>query len=170
MDPVVNKVFMAARPQPALADRRRRRRYIPGSRAPPATPRIRLLAYVGQRVIADMQNRLFRHVIRQDMALFQARHSGSLVSHFTYDINVMRGAVSNALVGIGRDSLTVIFLVGVMVYQDWLLSIVTLVVAPLTIIPIQRLAKRLRNVSTGIQTQMGLLTTSLSQGFPGRPG
>ena len=47
------------------------------------------------------------------------------------------------------------------------LSLVTLVVAPLTAIPIDRLARRLRQVSTGIQTEMGLLTTSLSQSFQG---
>ncbi len=126
-----------------------------------------ILAYVGQRVIADLQNRLFGHLIEQDVALFQSRHSGTLVSHFTYDINVMRSAVSNALVGIGRDSLTVLFLVGVMFKEDWRLSLVTLIVAPLTILPINQMARRLRKVSTGIQAEMGMLTTSLSQSFQG---
>jgi subfamily B ATP-binding cassette protein MsbA len=126
-----------------------------------------LLAYVGQRVIADLQTRLFRHLVHQDMALFEARNSGSLVSHFTFDINAMRAAVSNALVGLGRDSLTIVFLVGVMVWQDWVLSLVTLVVAPLTIVPVQRLAKRMRRVSGDIQSEMGQLTASLSQSFQG---
>jgi subfamily B ATP-binding cassette protein MsbA len=87
------------------------------------------------------------------------------VSHFTYDINAMRSAVSNALVGIGRDSLTVLCLAGVMVWHDWRLALVTLVVAPLTTVPIQGLARRLRRVSTGIQTEMGQLTTTLSERF-----
>ncbi len=124
-----------------------------------------LLAWVGQRVIADLQTRLFRHLVRHDVSLLQSRHSGSLVSHFTYDINAMRSAVSNALVGIGRDSLTVLCLAGVMVWHDWRLALVTLVVAPLTTVPIQGLARRLRRVSTGIQTEMGQLTTTLSERF-----
>ena len=126
-----------------------------------------LIAKIGQRVIADLQSRLFRHLIRHDVALLQSRHSGSLVSHFTYDINVMRSAVSNALVGIGRDSLTVLALVGLMFWKDWTLALVTLLVAPLTTIPVQRLAKRLRRVSGEIQDRMGRLTTALSQSFQG---
>jgi subfamily B ATP-binding cassette protein MsbA len=124
-----------------------------------------LVAWVGQRVIADLQSRLFRHLLRQDVALLQSRHSGSLVSHFTYDINAMRNAVSNALVGVGRDSLTVLWCLGVMVWDDWILSLVALVVAPLTTVPLQRLAKRLRRNSTELQTEMGRLTTALSESF-----
>lgn len=124
-----------------------------------------LLALVGQRIISDLQNRLFAHLIHQDVAMFQSASSGNLVSHFTYDINAMRDAVSNALVGIGRDALSVLFLVGLAFYQDWRLALVSLVVAPLSIWPIQKLAKRMRNVARATQAQMGGLTTSLSQAF-----
>jgi subfamily B ATP-binding cassette protein MsbA len=166
MDPVVDKVFV---------ERDRSMLFLVGG-AVAATFLVKslanyfqdvLLAYVGQRVITRLQNRLFRHLVRQDVALFEARHSGSLVSHFTYDINAMRAAVSNALVGIGRDTLSVVFLVAVMLYQDWALSLVALIVAPLTAVPLQRLAKRLRRVSTGIQTEMGALNTTLAQSFQG---
>lgn len=126
-----------------------------------------LLATVGQRIISDMQNRLFHHIVHQDVALFQTRTSGSLVSHFTYDINAMRSAVSSAFVGMGRDALSVIFLVGLTFYQDWLLATVSLVAAPLSIYPLQRLGKRMRKVATQTQEKMGGLTTSLSQTFQG---
>jgi subfamily B ATP-binding cassette protein MsbA len=126
-----------------------------------------LLAYVGQSVITRMQARLFRHLISQDITLFQSRHSATLVSHFTYDCNAMRSSVSNALVGIGRDSLSVIFLVAVMIHQDWVLSMVALIVTPLTLLPLQALTKRMRRVSSGIQTEMGTLNATLSQSFQG---
>ncbi|HUC61124.1 MAG TPA: ABC transporter transmembrane domain-containing protein [Alphaproteobacteria bacterium] len=126
-----------------------------------------LLAYVGQRVIADMQSRLFSHIIRQDVALFQERHSGTLISHFTFDISALRSAMTNAVVGVGRDALSVVFLVGVTFYQDWLLASVSLVGLPLVIYPIQRLSKRMRRVSTETQAQMGALNTALSQSFQG---
>ena len=124
-----------------------------------------LLAYVGQHIISDTQNRLFRHLINQDVALFQATNSGSLVSHFTYDITAMRDAVSNALVGIGRDALSVVFLVGLAFYQDWELATVSLVVAPISIYPIQLLARKMRRVARATQVQMGGLTNTLSQAF-----
>jgi len=126
-----------------------------------------LLAYVGQSVITRMQARLFRHLIGQDIALFQSRHSATLVSHFTYDCNAMRSSVSNALVGIGRDSLSVIFLVAVMIHQDWMLSMVAFIVTPLTLLPLQVLTKRMRRVSSGIQTEMGTLNATLAQSFQG---
>jgi subfamily B ATP-binding cassette protein MsbA len=124
-----------------------------------------LLAYIGQHIISDTQNRLFRHLINQDVALFQSTNSGSLVSHFTYDINAMRDAVSNTLVGIGRDALSVIFLVGAAFYQDWKLATVSLVVAPISIYPIQLLARKMRKVARATQVQMGGLTNVLGQAF-----
>ncbi|MDR3439446.1 ABC transporter transmembrane domain-containing protein [Telmatospirillum sp.] len=126
-----------------------------------------LLATVGQHIISDTQNRLFHHIIHQDVSLFQTRASGTLVSHFTYDINAMRSAVSSAFVGIGRDALSVIFLVGLTFYQDWLLATVSLVAAPLSIYPLQRLGKRMRRVASQTQEKMGGLTTTLAQTFQG---
>jgi subfamily B ATP-binding cassette protein MsbA len=124
-----------------------------------------LLAYVGQHIISDTQNRLFAHLLDQDVSLFQATSSGNLVSHFTFDINAMRDAVSNALVGIGRDALSVIFLIGLAFYQDWMLATVSLVVAPISIYPIQLLARKMRRVARATQAQMGGLTTRLGQAF-----
>jgi len=126
-----------------------------------------LVGYVGQRVVADTQARLYRHLINLDLGLFQDRHSGTLISHFTYDINTMRNAVANALVGLGRDSLSVIFLVAVMFYQEWLLACITFVVAPLSAYPIRQLGKRMRRVSAETQEEMGSMTTLLTQGFQG---
>jgi subfamily B ATP-binding cassette protein MsbA len=126
-----------------------------------------LLAHVGQHVVSDIQNRLFERLIHDDVAVFQAHTSGTLVSHFTYDINMMRAAVSNAMIGIGRDALSVVFLVGVVFYQDWLLATVSLIIAPLSIIPLQRLSKRMRRVSSQTQDEMGSLNMALSQVFQG---
>ncbi|MGH2929793.1 MAG: ABC transporter ATP-binding protein, partial [Solirubrobacteraceae bacterium] len=126
-----------------------------------------LMAYVGQHIVSDIQNRLFAHIVRDDVAIFQAKASGTLVSHFTYDINAMRAAVSNAMVGIGRDALSVVFLIGVVVYQDWLLACVSLVVAPLSIYPLQRLSRRMRRVAMQAQEEMGQLNSALSQVFQG---
>ena len=126
-----------------------------------------LMAAVGQHIISDTQNRLFAHLLDQEVGLFQSRPSGNLVSHFTYDINAMRVAVSSAFVGIGRDALSVVFLVGLIFYQDWLLASISLVAAPLSVIPLQRLSKRMRGVARQAQEEMGSLNNVLSQCFQG---
>lgn len=126
-----------------------------------------LMAGVGQNVLMDMQNRLFRHLMTQDLAFFQSQQTGSLISRFTTDIGMMRQAVSTALTGLGKDSLSVIFLVAVMFYQDWLLATVAFVVFPATVIPITALGRRLRHVTADTQAQTGGFMTLLQQSLSG---
>lgn len=126
-----------------------------------------LIAFTGQRIVADTQIRLFRHLLNQDVQTLQANHSATLLSRFTYDINMMRYAVSDAVVVIGRDSLTIVFLVGLMFYQEWLLASIAFVVAPLSSYPIQLLGKKVRKITRQTQEEMGELTTQLAQSFQG---
>ncbi len=126
-----------------------------------------LTSWYGLRVIADMQNRLFAHLTTMDLAFFHGESTGVLVSRFTVDISLMRGAVSNALVGLGRDTLTTIILVGVMFWQDWTLAAMAFVVFPVAILPISKIGKRMRKVTANTQEQMGEFNTLLEQSFQG---
>ena len=126
-----------------------------------------LMTGVGQSVLMDMQNRLFQHLMTQDLAFFQRQSTGSLMSRFTTDIGMMRQAVSTALTGIGKDTLSVVFLVCVMFYQDWLLATVAFVVFPVTVIPISTLGHKLRHVTADTQSQTGTFMTLLQQTFTG---
>ncbi len=123
--------------------------------------------YMGMRIIADMQRRMFDHLIGADLAFFHANSTGTLVSRFTNDANMLRSAVSNALTGIGRDSLTLVFLLGVMFYQDWLLAIISFFAFPTAVLPIVRLGRRMRKVSIYAQVELGELTTLLDEAFRG---
>lgn len=126
-----------------------------------------LMNTMGQRIIADIQMRMFAHLMRADLAFFHDNATGNLISRFTNDVNLLRTAVSTALTGFGRDSLAVAFLVGVMFYQEWLLALVACFAFPLAIFPIVVIGRRMRRVSTRVQTEMGRLTTLLSETFQG---
>ena len=126
-----------------------------------------LIVYTGQRIVADIQNRLFGHLLAQDVATLQGHNSGTLLSRFTYDVNTMRFAVSDAVVVIGRDILTIIFLIALMFYQEWLLATIAFAGAPLTIYPLQLLGKRVRAITHETQEEMGALTSRLGQTFRG---
>jgi subfamily B ATP-binding cassette protein MsbA len=126
-----------------------------------------LMNRVGQRIIADMQRRLIEHLVHADLAFFHANPTGTLVSRFTNDVNLLRGAVSNTLTNVGKDFLGVVFLFGVMMYQDWLLTLVALVGFPTAILPIARVGKRMRRVSASNQVEIGQFTTLLEQVFQG---
>ena len=126
-----------------------------------------LMARVGQRVIADVQATLFARLMRADLAYFNANASGLLISRFTNDVVLLRFAAANVLAAIGRDAVTVAFLVGLMFYQDWLLALVAFIAFPLAIRPIRSIGRRIRRVSANTQVELGLLTTLLSQTFQG---
>lgn len=126
-----------------------------------------LMNFTGQRIIADLQQRLYQHLMRADLAFFHSTTTGTLISHFTNDTQMLRGAVSTVLTGIAKDALTLVFLIALMIYRDPLMSLVALVAFPLAILPIRRLGRRMRKVSTQTQEQLGDFTTLLGQTLQG---
>lgn len=126
-----------------------------------------LLSYVGFRIVADMQNRLFAHLMRMDLAFYHNTNTGKLISRLTNDVNLMRSIVSSTLTSLGKDTLSVLFLIGVTFYQDWILASVSFVVFPIAILPIIRLGRRMRKVTANIQEHMGQFLTLLDQSFTG---
>ncbi len=126
-----------------------------------------LMAFVGLRIVADNQIRLYRHLIGMDLGFFNSMPSGRLVSRFLVDINHMRVAVSNALTGFGKDLLSLVGLVSVMFIQDWELAFISFFVFPVAVYPIVRLGKRMRKVTANTQDETGLFSAILDQSFQG---
>jgi len=125
------------------------------------------MSYVGQRIITDVQHRLYAHITSLELGYFHATPIGSLISRFTIDINMMRAAVSNVITGFGRDALSVVALVAVMFNQDWLLALLASVVFPIAVIPIARIGRRIRRVTANTQEELGQFATILEQTFQG---
>ena len=126
-----------------------------------------LMSYVGQRVLADLQMRLFNHLVAADLSFFHGNASGGLIARFINDVEKMRGTVSNVLTAIGKDSLTVIFLVGVMIWQDWQLALAAFFAFPTAIYPLVRIGRRMRKVSANTQAEIAQFTTLLNEVFQG---
>jgi subfamily B ATP-binding cassette protein MsbA len=126
-----------------------------------------LVSFVGQRILADLQKRMFAHLLRADLAYFHSQPTGGLISRFINDVEKMRGTVASVFTAIGRDSLTIIFLVGVMFYQDWLLTLASFFAFPTAILPLINIGKRIRKVSANTQQELGQFTTLLNEVFQG---
>ncbi|MHA1538644.1 MAG: ABC transporter ATP-binding protein [Alphaproteobacteria bacterium] len=125
------------------------------------------MGWVGQRIIADVQSRLYRHVIRSDLTFFHNSSTGELISRLTNDVAGMRNALSETLSGIGLHLFTLVFLVGVMFYQDWILASITFFVFPTAVLPISRIGRRMRKISAASQAELAHLTTFFSETFLG---
>ncbi|MBL6957950.1 MAG: ATP-binding cassette domain-containing protein [Rhodospirillales bacterium] len=126
-----------------------------------------LMSYVGMKIIADNQNRLFAHLSRMDLSFFHNNPTGTLISRFTIDINSMRSAVSNALTSLGKDFLSLVGLVIVMFIQEWQLAAISFFVFPIAVLPIARIGRRMRKVTANTQAETGLFMTLLEQTFQG---
>ena len=126
-----------------------------------------LMAFVGLRIVADMQKRLYKHMTDLDLGFFHDNATGTLVSRYTIDVGSMRVAVSHAITVFGKDLLSLIGLVTVMFIQDWELALIAFFVFPIAIIPIAKIGRRMRKVTVNTQVEMGQLTTTLEQTFQG---
>lgn len=126
-----------------------------------------LLNRIGQGVVSDIQRDMFGHLVKADLAWLHSQGSGQLLSRFISDTAFIRTAVTESLVGVGKNFFTLIALIGVMFYQDWKLSIISLFVFPAAAYVVMRLSKKLRGVSTSMQHETGELTAALGQAFQG---
>lgn len=122
---------------------------------------------IGQSIISDIQNRVFRHLMSLDLEYFHKTNSGELLSRFTNDISLMRHSVANTIIGIGRDCFTLVFLVGVMFYRDWFLACLSFFVFPAAFLPIIRIGRRMRKVTFNAQEEIACFTKQLTQIFQG---
>jgi ATP-binding cassette, subfamily B, bacterial MsbA len=125
------------------------------------------MRYIGQRITADVQIRLFRHLMISDIGLFHNQSSGRLISRFTNDIAMMRGAFASVLTALAKESLSLVFLVGVMFYQNMNMALLSLPVFIIAIYPLIRLGKNMRKISDKTQNELGEFTAALDEIFQG---
>jgi len=115
-------------------------------------------------VIRELQGRMFAHLTRTDLTRLEREAPAQLAARFTTDAATIREALTRAVNGIA-DAVTVVGLIGSMLYLDWLLSLIAAVLYPLAAVPIQRIGKRVRRASGGMQERMGETAALLNESF-----
>ena len=126
-----------------------------------------LMGYIGQHVIFDLRNLLYERLTSQSLAFFAHRKTGELLARLSYDVTLVQAAVSTAVTALMRDAISIVFLVGVIFYQDWLLALLAMLVFPAVIYPIARFGKKMRRATLDGQTSMGELTSLLEETVSG---
>jgi subfamily B ATP-binding cassette protein MsbA len=124
-----------------------------------------LIKYVGQKILTDMQIQMYEHLLYADLAYVQSQSSGRLISRFTNDIILMRGAVSNMLVGCAKYLLSVVFLIIIMFSLEPFLSMFVFLAFPVAIYPVQKLGRRMRRVTGDAQEELSNYTARLDETF-----
>lgn len=126
-----------------------------------------LMSYVGNRVIADIRQQLFQHLMRLPVGFHDANTSGRLVSRVVNDVGLMANAASSVLKDIFQNGLTFLAMLGVIFYQNWKLAGLSVIIIPLSVVTMFRVGKRLRQLATSGQERMGDMATAIQETLSG---
>jgi ATP-binding cassette subfamily B protein len=107
------------------------------------------LTRIGNRFVAEAQERMFDHVLEMNLAFFQHHPSNDLIMRMTQSANAARDMLNLVAVSFGRDAMTLAGLVMVMVSQDPIMSVICLVGGPFIAIAIRKLSQHIRKNMEG---------------------
>lgn len=116
------------------------------------------MARVGRAVIMLLRNEICTKYLNLPSSFYDTNNSGGLISKLTYDVEQVAEAATTAITILIRDTLTVIGLLGWMLYLSWQLTMSFLIVAPLVALIATWITKRFRRISKRIQASMGDVT------------
>ncbi|HSO83552.1 lipid A export permease/ATP-binding protein MsbA [Thiocapsa sp.] len=116
------------------------------------------LSWVGRRVVADLRQKMFEHLLRAPTRYYDNQGSGHILAKLTYNVENVATAATSAITTLVRDGFTVIGLMAYMLYLNAALSAIFLVIGPLMAGAVKYATKRFRRHSRRIQDRVGALT------------
>ena len=124
-----------------------------------------LMRSIGQGITRDMRDQLFAHVQGMPLTYLHEHHTGTWMSRMINDIALIERAVTSAVNDLLRQGLTMLGLIGVAFYRDWLLATYAILILPLASLLIMQLARQLRVLNRRAQEHLETLSTLLAEVF-----
>ncbi|EFL89140.1 lipid A export ATP-binding/permease protein MsbA [Ahrensia sp. R2A130] len=128
-----------------------------------------ILNRIGNNMVARYQRRLFQHLLDLDVKFFAKQHSVSLIAQLNQNTNAVRDLLNNVVLGYARDLVTLIGLVGVMLYRDPYLALAILVIGPIALTTLARYARRVKVIAreeVHINSQVATAMQEVAHGIP----
>lgn len=125
------------------------------------------MSYIGQRVIIDIREALFKHLQRMSLSYFDRRKTGVIMSNLTNDVGALQSAIVENLVSMVTESVTLIGSFVSMLLIDWKLTLVTLITVPMVLGIINIFGKRLRLAGHDVQGRTADITSLLQETLSG---
>ena len=126
-----------------------------------------LLGYIGQRIVNDIRDQLYRHLTSLSFSYYTRTPTGVLISRIINDANLVQGALTRAPSSLVQGLFTMAALTVYIIYKDWRLAAFSVLVLPLLGIALSKFSRRFRRTSTEMQEQYGDLTTHLHETIAG---
>ncbi len=125
------------------------------------------MSWVSNRVITDLRQLMFERLMRLPASYFDAHASSVPATRIAYDVNGVAAAATSTLTVLIRDTLSVIGLIGWLLYLNWKLTLISLAVIPLTALVVRAFSKRLRRLSLSAQEGMAQMNGVLQESIRG---
>jgi ATP-binding cassette, subfamily B, bacterial MsbA len=125
------------------------------------------LSWVGRSVIRDLRLSLFGHYLNLPVSYLDASTSGTLISRLTYNTEQVAEAISTAIVTVAKDTLTILLMIGLMIWYSAKLTLLVAVIAPIIAVLVDYMSKAFRRYGTRIQNSMGDVTRVTEQSLHG---
>ena len=126
-----------------------------------------VLIKVGNNIVTTMQKQLASTILKSDIHTLESKHSGQYISHIMFDVGQVNTLVSNGVLNLMKDSLTLIVLIGLMFYQNWKLAFFALLMMPLAAFVAKSLGKRIGKATKESIILNASLTSYLSEMLKG---
>ena len=126
-----------------------------------------ILIKIGNEICRKIQVEMTSNILKSDIHTIESKHSGKYISHFLYDVALINGLVSNGVLNLMKDSLTLIVLISLMFYQNWRLAFFALIMMPLAAIVSKSLGRRMGKAVSESAQVSGTLSTFLSEMIKG---
>ena len=126
-----------------------------------------LLAYIGERVMADLRLKLFAHLQTLSLSFFNERRTGELVSRLSNDVSTVRGVVTSDISTALSQSLTFVGALVLIVITDWRLTIFMFALVPVIVLVAIVFGRRLRRLASAVQDQLANATTVVEESISG---
>ena len=120
-------------------------------------------AWVANKVVMDLRDGMFRRMLALPLGYFHDNPSGTLISRFIFDVTQVTAAATNVVTVLIKDSVTVVGLLAYLLYVDWKLTAISLVIMPPIAVAVRYFNVRLRNTSRATQASMGAITQVLQE-------
>ncbi len=126
-----------------------------------------MMAWVGQNVTRRLQNETYEHLNMLSIDFFQERDTGNLMSRITHDVSRLRDFIASGIQEIGGDSLTILYMCGIMFYFNWKLALWTLIPIPCLIFFTIFFGKKMSKVYHVLWKRYANISTILASTIPG---
>jgi ATP-binding cassette subfamily B protein len=122
-----------------------------------------LTTSVGQWVMHDLRRTLYYHIQRLSLAYHDQKRTGDLISRVTSDIDAIQSLISNVLLGILVNILTLVGMIAVMFYLDWRFTLIALSVAPALFLVVYSFTRRIKKASRAVRSKEGEVVSVLQE-------